>query len=168
MREETPLSPSIRLGARKLFIISTESKINNEENFESIEYPSFTDIGGYVLDGLFSGSLYADLERLDRINQVIEKNGSNSVRTASKEMHYIDYMVISPSKDINQIAMNHFMDIPITIRMLFRGLGIKKNQNAELLSFLMFESSFSKSLIALGYDDAMCRSDEIKEFLRLK
>ena len=47
-------------------------------------------------------------------------------------------------------------------------MGIKKNQNAELLSFLMFESSFSKSLIALGYDDAMSRSDEIKEFLRLK
>ena len=92
MRQETPLSPSIRLGARKLFIISTESKINNGENFESIAYPSFTDIGGYVLDGLFSGSLYADLERLDRINQVIEKNGSNSLRTASKEMHYIDYM----------------------------------------------------------------------------
>ena len=168
MRQETPLSPSIRLGARKLFIISTESKINNGENFESIEYPSFTDIGGYVLDGLFSGSLYADLERLDRINQIIEKNGSNNIKTPSKEMHYIDYMVIAPSKDINQIAMNHFMDIPITIRMLFRGLGIKKNQNAELLSFLMFESSFSQSLIALGYDDAMSRSDEIKEFLRLK
>ena len=168
MRQETPLSPSIRLGARKLFIISTESKINNGENFESIEYPSFTDIGGYVLDGLFSGSLYADLERLDRINQIIEKNGSKNIKTPSKEMHYIDYMVIAPSKDINQIAMNHFMDIPITIRMLFRGLGIKKNQNAELLSFLMFESSFSQSLIALGYDDAMSRSDEIKEFLRLK
>jgi len=53
------------------------------------------------------------------------------------------------------------------LRMLFKGIGIKKDNNSDLLSFLLFESSFSKSLIDLGFSDAMNRKDEIKAFLNI-
>ena len=68
MRQETPLSPAIRLGATNLLIISTESPKDEVVNSSKKDYPNFSDIGGYILDGLFSGSLYSDLERLDRIH----------------------------------------------------------------------------------------------------
>ena len=51
--------------------------------------------------------------------------------------------------------------------MLFKGIGIKKDNNSDLLSFLLFESSFSKSLIDLGFHDAIKRKDEIKDFLKI-
>jgi len=167
MRQETPLSPAIRLGATNLLIISTESSIDDSVDLSRVHYPNISEIGGYVLDGLFSGSLYSDLERLDRINQVIAQNDNQQVRTKTKELRHIDYLVISPSKDINEIAMNCYEDIPLSIRMLFRGIGINRSNNSELLSFLLFESSFSKSLIDLGFQDAMKRREEIKKFLEI-
>ena len=130
-----------------------------------MEYPNISEIGGYILDGLFSGSLYSDLERLDRINQVIAQNEKQKVYTKTKEMRHIDYLVISPSKDINQIAMSCYDDIPLSIRTLFRGIGINKDNDSELLSFLLFESRFSKYLIELGFQDAMRRKEEIGSFL---
>ena len=82
-------------------------------------------------------------------------------------MKQIDYLVISPSVDVSEIAMNCYKDIPLSLRMLFKGIGIEKNSNSELLSFLLFESSFTKSLIDLGFHDAMEKKQEIKNFLRI-
>ena len=167
MRQETPLSPTIRLGASNLLIISTESSKDQDRDHSDKIYPDFSEIGGYILDGLFSGSLYSDLERLDRINQVIALNEDQKVQTETKEMKQIDYLVISPSVDVSEIAMNCYKDIPLSLRMLFKGIGIEKNSNSELLSFLLFESSFTKSLIDLGFHDAMKKKQEIKNFLRI-
>tara|TARA_B100001996_G_scaffold171065_1_gene130472 strand:- start:733 stop:1872 length:1140 start_codon:yes stop_codon:yes gene_type:complete len=167
MRQETPLSPTIRLGASNLLIISTESSKDHDKDHSDNNYPDFSKIGGYILDGLFSGSLYSDLERLDRINQVIAQNEDQKVQTETKEMKHIDYLVISPSVDVSEIAMNCYKDIPLSLRMLFKGIGIEKDTNSELLSFLLFESSFTKSLIDLGFHDAMEKKQEIKNFLRI-
>ena len=82
-------------------------------------------------------------------------------------MKHIDYLVISPSIDFSEIAKNCYKDMPFSLRMLFKGIGIKKDNNSDLLSFLLFESSFSKSLIDLGFSDAMNRKDEIKAFLKI-
>jgi NTE family protein len=165
MRQETPLSPTIRLGATNLLIISTESSGENSNQQSGMRYPNISEIGGYILDGLFSGSLYSDLERLDRINQVIAQNDKQKVYTKTKEMRQIDCLVISPSKDINEIAMSYYDDIPLSIRTLFRGIGINRDNDSELLSFLLFESRFSKHLIELGFEDAMKRKEEISNFL---
>ena len=165
MRQETPLSPTIRLGSTNLLIISTESSGENSNQQSGMRYPNISEIGGYILDGLFSGSLYSDLERLDRINQVIAQNDKQKVYTKTKEMRQIDCLVISPSKDINEIAMSYYDDIPLSIRTLFRGIGINRDNDSELLSFLLFESRFSKHLIELGFEDAMKRKEEISNFL---
>ena len=167
MRQETPLSPVIRLGASNLLIISTETSKDDDMNSTEKDYPNFSEIGGYILDGLFSGSLYSDLERLDRINQVIALNENKKVQTNTKELKHIDYLVISPSIDFSEFAKNCYEDMPFSLRMLFKGIGIKKDSNSDLLSFLLFESSFSRSLIDLGFNDAMKRKEEIKDFLKI-
>ena len=48
-----------------------------------------------MLDALFTGGLLSDLERLDRINQIIENSGNNSVQTSTKKMKHLEYCVIS-------------------------------------------------------------------------
>ena len=162
MRQATPLSPAIRLGAEKLLIITTDSKSSNNQLTDNQIYPSIGEVGGYMLDALFTGGLLSDLERLDRINQIIENSGSNIVQTSTKKMNHIEYLVISPSKDIKQIAKDHFSNVPYSIKLLMKGLGLKNRNESELLSFLLFESSFTSSLIELGYEDGMRKQSAIE------
>ena len=162
MRQATPLSPAIRLGAEKLLIINTDSKSPNNQLTDNQIYPSIGEVGGYMLDALFTGGLLSDLERLDRINQIIENSGNNSVQTSNKKMKHLDYCVISPSKDIKKIAKEHYKDVPYSIKLLMKGLGLKNREESELLSFLLFESSFTSSLIQLGFEDGMTNQSEIR------
>ena len=161
MRHATPLSPAIRLGAEKLLIITTD---NNKKNPDTNErgHPSIGEIGGYMLDALFSSGLLSDLERLDRINQILKHSGNGPINTASKQMKHLDYCIVSPSKDINLIAEEHFNEIPYSIKLLLRGLGLRNQSQSELLSFLLFESSFTQELIKLGFQDAIEQKEQIK------
>jgi len=165
MRHATPLSPAIRLGAEKLLIITTD---NNKENPDTNERddPSIGEIGGYMLDALFSSGLLSDLERLDRINQIIKHSNNGPINTASKQMKHLDYCVISPSKDINLIAEGHFSELPYSIKLLLRGLGLNNQGQSELLSFLLFESSFTQELIELGFQDAIEQKEQIKSIFQ--
>ena len=165
MRQATPLSPAIRLGAEKLLIITTDPKSPNNQLTDNQIYPSIGEVGGYMLDALFTGGLLSDLERLDRINQIIENSGNNSVQTSNKKMKHLEYCVISPSKDIKKIAKEHYKDVPYSIKLLMKGLGLKNRKESELLSFLLFESSFTSSLIQLGFEDGMTKQSEIKAIL---
>ena len=165
MRQATPLSPAIRLGADKLLIINTDSKSPNNQLTDNQIYPSIGEVGGYMLDALFTGGLLSDLERLDRINQIIENSGNNSVQTSNKKMKHLDYCVISPSKDIKKIAKEHYKDAPYSVKLLMKGLGLKNREESELLSFLLFEASFTSSLIQLGFEDGMTNQSEIKAIL---
>ena len=165
MRQATPLSPAIRLGAEKLLIINTDSKSPNNQLTDNQIYPSIGEVGGYMLDALFTGGLLSDLERLDRINQIIENSGNNSVQTSNKKMKHLDYCVISPSKDIKKIAKEHYKDVTYSVKLLMKGLGLKNREESELLSFLLFESSFTSSLIQLGFEDGMTNQSKIKAIL---
>tara|TARA_B100000586_G_scaffold228401_1_gene176586 strand:- start:379 stop:1506 length:1128 start_codon:yes stop_codon:yes gene_type:complete len=165
MRHATPLSPAIRLGAEKLLIITTDNNKKNPDT-DDRDHPSIGEIGGYMLDALFSSGLLSDLERLDRINQIIKHSSNGLISTESKQMKHLDYCIISPSKDINLIAEEHFNEIPYSIKLLLRGLGLRNQSRSELLSFLLFESSFTQELIKLGFQDAIEHKQHIKNIFQ--
>ena len=92
---------------------------------------------------------------------LIVDNNDSSIKTNNKKMKKIDYLVISPSKSINEIAQNNYHQIPLSIRLILRGLGVENNRNSDLVSFLLFESLFTRSLIELGYEDGIALKNEI-------
>ena len=166
MRQATPLSPAIRLGAEKLMIISAkETDDRFESNNPGEQYPSFAKIAGYMLEALFLDGLYSDIERLNRINQIIKNSDDREIKTNSKTMKYVDYIVISPSEDLNEIAQKHYHNMPLSIRLLLQGLGLLKDSRSELLSFLLFESVYTRELIDLGYRDGIVKKKEIADFM---
>ena len=163
MRQATPLSPAIRLGAEKLMIISAK-ETNDRFRFNN-QYPSFEKITGYILEASFLDGLYSDIERLNRINQIIKNSGDRAITTNNKTMKYVDYLIISPSEDLNEIAQKHYHNMPLSIRLLLKGLGLLKDSQSELLSFLLFESVYTSELIDLGYRDGIGKKQEIADFM---
>ena len=166
MRQATPLSPAIRLGAEKILIISThETGERPTISDDHAQYPSFEKITGYMLDALFLDGLYSDIERLDRINQIIINAKNAEIKTNKKLMKHIDYLVIAPSEDPNEIAQKHYHHLPLSIRLLLQGLGLLEDRKSELLSFLLFESIYTRELIDLGYRDGIKKKEEIIDFM---
>ena len=167
MRQATPLSPAIHLGADRILVIGIrdEAVIPAPDPHQPDPFPSFAQIAGYMLDTLFMDGLYSDLERMTRINQLIDSLPAGERRGSFEHVRPIDTMVVLPSQDLRQIAHKHLADMPRAIRVLLRGLRGGAQSEDRLLSFLLFEQSYTRELIALGYNDAMQVKDQLLDFL---
>jgi len=80
-------------------------------------------------------------------------------------LHKVATLVIAPSEDLRVIATRHVNSLPRGLRALLRVMGARGAGGAQLSSYLMFESSFTRELIALGYQDAMRMRDDVVAFL---
>ena len=167
MRQATPLSPAIHLGADRILVIGVRNEVADEEPQPLTEpqYPSFAQIAGYMLDTLFLDGLYSDLERMTRINQLIDAVPPEHRSGVLKEMRPLDTMVIVPSEDLRVHAERHRHELPFAIRALLRGVSGKRPSESRLLSYLLFEKAFTRDLIALGYRDAMAVKDQLLAFV---
>ncbi len=163
MRQSSPFSPAIHLGADRIMVIATRSGDRQRARVPS-RGPSFGMIFGYMLDALFSDGLYADFERLTQINNIIRKVGPVVIN--DRTMRPIEMLVVMPSRDISEIARKHVASLPRSLRVLLRSMGALNTGGGELMSYLMFESSFTRDLIDLGYHDAMAQSGKLVDFLR--
>ena len=167
MRQATPLSPAIHLGADRILVLGVRNEVADKapDPGETPDYPSFAQISGYMLDTLFMDGLYSDLERMTRINQLIDAVPSQHRAGALKEMRPIDTMVIVPSEDVRDIAHRHHQELPMALRALLRGIGGKRPRENRLISYLLFEQNFTRELIDLGYRDAMQVKNELLDFV---
>ena len=165
MRQATPLSPALHLGADRILVIGIRDETGGRENDLSETPPSFAQIAGYMLDTLFMDGLYSDLERITRINELLDVLPDQTLWIGNREMRGIDTMLIVPSKDLRMIAEKHRSELPLAIRALLRGIGGNSPGENKLLSFLLFEQSYTRELIKLGYEDAMRVKDELRDFV---
>jgi len=162
MRQSAPLSPAVHLGAERLLIIAVRNEHANRlpEAGTKLPYPTLGHIAGYLLDTLFMDSIYSDLERLQRINNTV-----SHIHDEQPPLKVIDSMVVVPSEDIREIALRHRRDFPLAVRLMLRGLGGLHHSGGQLLSYLLFESSYCRELVELGYKDAMNQADKLMEFI---
>ena len=171
MRQATPLSSAIHLGADRILVIGVRNETGDPADAPSAGKrpgppPSFAQIAGYMLDTLFMDGLYSDLERMTRINQLIDAVAPEHRGGALANMRPIDTMIVVPSKDLRMVAHEHLHEMPRSVRALLRGVGGKSDVGANrLVSFLLFEQGYTQALIKLGYDDAMAIRDQLLDFI---
>ncbi|MFC0050417.1 patatin-like phospholipase family protein [Rheinheimera tilapiae] len=160
-----PLSAPIHLGADRILIVGLEQPRRREHLQQMPHHPNLSTIAGHLLDSIFSDTLNADLERMQRVNKTLETLQQHNIGSELKPVH--SYL-INPSVNFNALASEHFLALPMAIRSLLRNIGIKQHSDSSLASYLLFEKNFTKRLIELGYQDAMVQMDSLMTFLAAK
>lgn len=164
MRQIAPISSALHLGAERVLVVGVgHGALEEEQKRSKIDsYPSLAEIAGHALDSIFIDGLEVDLERLHRINRTIsmipeELRGSVSLQ-------HVEALIITPSQPLEKVAERHIANLPWTIRLLLRLVGVMRGSGANLVSYLLFEKHYCRALIDLGYQDAFKRRDEILRF----
>jgi len=126
-----------------------------------------------LLNAIFLDHLDTDLDHLKRMNELIlaHTNGSapealsNGGPALSEPMRTIESLVINPSEDLAIVARHLSHRMPRLVRYLMEGLGTPDAQSADLTSYLLFDSSYNRALVDIGYRDAGARIDAIESFV---
>ncbi|MBZ5723200.1 MAG: patatin-like phospholipase family protein [Acidobacteriia bacterium] len=167
VRLQQPLSPVIRLGAEKVFAIGVRCE-NLEHQKEPTDErdPSLAQVMGVLFNVMFLDHLATDIEHLERLNQRLS-NGHiiQPGIEGYEEMRPLTSLLITPSVDLSRLAAQHQSDIPYLIQYFVNSLGRDAASCADLMSYLLFASKYTRALIEIGYDDASQRIDEIESFL---
>jgi NTE family protein len=182
LRLVTPFSPAIRLGASRVFAIGIRCQRSADDlsltelsgrgdEAPVMEQPPLSQICGVFLNAIFLDHLDTDLDHLKRMNELIltYRNGGTATHpeagTPSEPMRVVRPLAINPSEDLAIVAKALAHKMPRLVRFLMDGLGTPNAQSADLMSYLLFDSAYTRELIHIGYRDASARIDEIESFL---
>ncbi len=162
MRQLHPLSPAIHLGADRLLVVGVRARRAAGVSVNRLQpaMPTPGEIFGYMLDTLFTDQIYGDLEQLERINELV-----HSAPQAVHGERSIETLMLAPSIDPREIALRHLHELPRGLRALLRVIGGREASGAQLASYLMFESGYTRALIELGYRDALQARTALTAFM---
>ena len=187
LRQNTPLSPALRLGADKVLVIGLRHKPPaNAADVpeESMPFPGAAFLVGKVLDAFLLDHIDYDLDRLRRFNALIEAvraTGSpdhrerfDQVVTTMRGAPYriVGEYMIRPSEDLGEIA-GHIARTGrfkgsgggAGIQLLRRLATARGADEADLLSYILFDGFYAAEVARLGYEDARAHHDDLAKFL---
>jgi NTE family protein len=185
VRQNTPLSPALRLGADRVLILSLRHKAKS-----AIEPPPLTTMPttplviGKVLNALMMDRTEYDLDRLRRLNEVlqsgratygadfVERMNETLAQVRGQPYRVVKDLVVRPSRDLTELARPHLEkrakeaseSDPLPTRLLHRLSGSNLFTQAELGSYLLFDSAYANDLITLAMEDAHARREQLIDF----
>lgn len=162
LRGHSPLSTPLKLGAQKILIITLRHPTHHDATQATgQDEPSVGHMMGFLLDSVFADNLQADLNQLNVINGWVEAG-----QAPEKRYQKVDTLVIGPQSDLGNSVGEYYDEMPLSLRVLFKTLGVGRTRGEALASFVLFDRSFTRTLISEGYKDAYAQREAIEKFLR--
>src|SRR5262249_48291751 len=184
LRQNTPMSPAIRLGADRLLLVSLRHVASPSEELQREHtgaYPKPLFLAGKALNALLLDHTEYDLARMQRINLILEAGHASFgdkfedmmnhalVRLRGAPLRRIQAVHIRPSEDIGALAAQFVRSGRMRVsgrvaRRLIPGLAAgEARHESDLLSYLLFDGTFASQLIELGRHDAAKKVDELSQ-----
>ena len=189
LRQNVPLSPARRLGADGLIVVNPRfippvappPEVARERERE---YPGPFFLFGKALNALLLDRIDADIDRLNRINRILEAGvrrfGPRFVDEINQELgdggrvrglKRLRIVHIRASQDIGTMAAEYARSPEFAARAsgmigkLVRRISEWEGAGeADLLSYILFDGEFAARLIELGRSDARARHSELCAF----
>jgi NTE family protein len=182
LRQNTPMSPAIRLGADRMLLISLryvahEPKQIQRERAEAYPKPLF--LAGKALNALLLDHTEYDLARMQRINLLLEAGGAaygpsfegmmndQLSKLRGAPLRRIAAVHIRPSQDIGALAAQFVASGKMKVQsrivrsLISRLADGEAAHESDLLSYLLFDGDYAAQLIELGRHDAAQKADEL-------
>lgn len=185
LRQNTPISPALRLGATHVFAIGTSREIRGDDVREgrprSVDAPGASFLLGKLLNAFLLDHVDTDIDHLERLNNVITDGtkvyGANFAERMSEaarkrdapSYRLVESFVIRPSEDIGRLAASHvrrgrFRGNPIIGKRFFSMLDLGSATESDIASYLLFDGQFCRQLIEMGRADAQAQRVSLQEF----
>ena len=182
LRQNTPLSPALRMGAKSALVVGTRAPkaIPSIEELEGSDSPTTGFLLGKALNALLLDPVHHDLRRIDLINEILEagtvlygdtfvdKINETIGSRLSRKLRPINTFCIHPSEDLGRVAADIWnpKKIKATRGTRFMLSTIAGDaEESDLLSYLLFDSTYTAVIEDLGYNDARRRETEIIRFI---
>src|SRR5579863_6859655 len=186
LRQNTPLSPALRLGADKVLVIGLRHKppVDESVDEESMPFPGAAFLVGKILNAFLLDHIDYDLDRLRRFNAVIEAVRAaeshvdvarfDEVVTKMRGAPYrtIGEYMIRPLADLGEVAAHIARTGNFKgqgggpgIQMLRRLATARGADEADLLSYILFDGHYAAEVARLGYEDGRLHHEELAKFL---
>ena len=162
MRQIAPVSPALHLGADRVLIVGTGRQGTDQARARSNVYPSLAQVAGHALNSIFLDTLMVDIERMERINRTVRLIPAEAMKDS--QLRPIKVLFITPSEPLERIAARFLHELPRTVRFILRPTGALNRSGSNLASYLLFEKSFCRALIDLGYQDTARREADVRDF----
>ena len=177
MRQSSPLSPAVHLGAHKILAIGVgqpqrSTWAADPDAKTSRQKPSLGNIAGHAMASVFNDTLQSDVEQVQSVNQSIQalkrhlSEHHQDELAQSLPLREVDVLALQPSESLDALAQAHVHELPKPVHRVLEGLGALKGSGAALSSYLLFEPGFLRALMALGAKDVQSRKDELLAFFQ--
>src|ERR1044071_8988350 len=163
IRLSAPLSSAVPLGARRIIAMSTGYQRTPDEASTPVVtgYPPAAQIIGQLVNAVFLDVIDEDVVRMERLNEMIRKLDAHE-RTGLKP---IDLLVLRPSPGLGKLAAKFEKHLPPSVKLFTRAMGARETESPDVLSMLIFEPNYTRTLIEIGEQDVQSRLDELRVFL---
>jgi NTE family protein len=189
LRQHVPLSPARRLGARALVVVNPRGPsgklVGPQEPAREKAFPGPIFLLGKVLNALSLDRVDGDIERLELVNRLlaagsrqfgatfVEKLNQDLATQGAESVSPIPLLHLQSSADFGELSAAYVRSrgfrsrrLGLVERTLARLAERESANEADLLSYLLFDGPFARELIELGRRDARARHDDIVEFFR--